>query len=453
MTAQDNPVAVWALHAGVDQTLQLPNANFRPVVRLGLLIVALGFGGFLLWASLAPLDEGVPANGSVVVETSRKSINHLNGGLVERILVREGQEVKAGDELVVLNEIQSRAALNATLNQWHVAQATVARLRAERGSAAAPEFARELIKAAGTDPEVAALVRAQESLFRTRRTALRGELSIIEAAVRGLETQLSSLAQLKTGRETQIALFEEQLTSYRKLRGDGFVSRNQVLEVERQLAEVQSKQSEDLANIAGINARLADLRMRGVQRETENRSEVEKQLADAQRDAATLGERLSAQRDTVSRLALRAPVAGTVVDLAVHTVGGVVKPGDRVMDIVPKGDSLIVEARVAPQYVDRLHPGQPADVHFDSYTGRVTRPVIRGQVSVVSADVLVDTRSGAPYYNMRVAIPAEEATRLGHLKLQAGMVATVMVKTGERSFLTYLTAPLLRRSITALGEQ
>ena len=381
----------WPTPIDAQPAMPLPNADYRSVVRLGLLFLILGFGGIAAWALLAPLDEGVPANGTVAVESSRKRIDHLNGGLVEKILVREGQLVQAGDELLVLNETQSRAALNATLNQWHVSMATLARLRAERATGAAViAFPAALTAAAAKDAEVAALVRSQEGLFRARRSALLGELNIIAESVAGLESQLKSLAQLKAGRETQIALFEEQLTSYRKLRRDGFVSRNQELDLERQLAEIQSKQSEDLSNIAGINARLAGFRMRGAQRETEYRSEVEAQLADVQREFATLGERLTAQRDAVSRLVLRAPVTGTVVDLATHTVGGVVKPGERLMDIVPQGDRLVIEARVAPQYIDHLRAGLPADVHFDAYSSRADRPVVKGEVAVVSADALTE---------------------------------------------------------------
>lgn len=431
--------------------LQLPDTNYHAVLRRGLWLLALGFGGFLAFALLAPLDEGVPAPGVVAVESNRKRIDHLNGGLVEQIMVREGQRVKEGDELVVLNEAQSRSALNATQSQWYTAMASLARLRAESAGAAAISFPPELKSAAG-EPEVAALMRAQEGLFKSRRAALEGELRIIRESVRGLEMQLASLAQLKVGRETQIALFNEQLQSYRNLRVEGFVSRNSLLDLERQLAEVQSKQSEDMSNIAGINARLAEFRMRGAQREIEYRREVESLMGDVQREYAVLNERLAGQRDTFARLVLRAPVAGTVVDLAVHTVGGVVKPGDRLMDIVPDGDALVVEARIAPQYIDRVYPGLPADVHFDAYSSRAFQPVVSGQVAVVSADALTDARTGATYYTLRVTVAPSEVKKLGNLQLQPGMQTTVMVKTGERSLMVYLLRPLLRRFNSALAE-
>lgn len=429
----------------------LPDADYNRAIRFGLWVLLLGFGGFFAWAALAPLDEGVPAPGVVSVESKRKRVDHLTGGIVEKILVREGDAVREGQDLVVLNETQALAALNATLTQWRIALATEARLNAERTGQSAIDFPKELTQSAA-EPEVAAAMRSQTELFRSRRTALQGELAIMRESVRGLELQLRSLDQLKAGREKQIELFQEQLASYQKLNAQGFVSRNQLLEIERQLAEVQSKQSEDLANIAGINARLAEFRMRAAQRELEYRREVETQLAEVQREAATLGERLTALRDIHTRLVVQAPVSGTVVDLAFHTLGGVIKPGDRILDIVPEGEELIVEAQVAPQYIDRVHAGLPAQIHFDAYMSRADRPVIQGKVMTVSADALTDQRTGTQYYSMRVAVPPKEVEKLGGLQLQPGMQGTVMVKTGERPLMVYLARPLLRRFTTALSE-
>ena len=431
----------------------LPDTDYARVLWWGLAILLLGGGGFGAWATLAPLDEGVPAEGTVAVESHRKQVDHLSGGVVEQILVREGQAVRAGDELLVLDATQARSALNATQGQRFTAMAMLDRLRAEREGRPTVDFGAELQVAATADPEVAALVHAQRDLFTSRRGALDGELRILGESVRGLEQQLGSLAQLRAERQKQIDLFNEQLASYRELRTSGFVSRNQLLDLERQLAEVTSRHSEDLSNIAGINARLAEFRMRGAQRQVEVRREVEAQLADVQRDLATLGERLAAQRDTHERLVLRSPVAGKVVDLAVHTVGGVVRPGERLMDIVPEHDSLIVEARIAPQYIDSVHAGLPADVHFDAYASQVQRPVIRGELAVVSADALKDERSGMRYYTVRVSVPPQEVRRLGDLRLLPGMQTTVMVKTGERTLMTYLLHPLLRRFQGGLSER
>jgi HlyD family type I secretion membrane fusion protein len=432
--------------------VSFPDTDYRREMRLGLWILLVGFGGFLLWAIFAPLDGGVPALGVVAVESTRKKVDHPGGGVIDKILVREGQLVNEGDDLITLNEVQARAALNATLSQWRTAVATQARLEAERDGAANVRFPKELTDAV-REPEVTALLRAQENLFSSRRAALQGELRIIRESVRGMEMQYNNLSSTRQGREKQVALFNEQLDSFQRLKKEGFVSRNYLVDVERQLAEVQTRQAEDLAKIADLSTRLSEYRMRGAQREMEYRREVETQLSEVQRDSATLGEKLAAQRDTVERLAIRAPVSGTVVDLAFHTIGGVVKPGDRIVDIVPHGDQLIVEAQLDPQYIDRVRAGQAADVHFDAYANRIAQPVVSGNVDVVSADALTDPRNGNSYYTLRVTVPAEEAKKLGNeLKLQPGMKSTVMVKTGESSLLTYLMRPLMRRFATAMTE-
>ena len=431
---------------------QVPDSDYGTMVRLGLLVLAVGFGGFLLWAIFAPLDEGVPAQGVVSVESKRKHLDHLTGGIIDRIVVREGEHVREGQELIVLNEVQAKAALDAYQSQWRIAAANEARLNAERLGLKTISFPKELTDAATAEPSVASMLRAQTELFRSRRTALEGELTIIRESVRGLELQLKSLERLQEGRDKQVQLFEEQLVSFRTLNKEGFVSRNALLDMERQLAEVQSKQSESLSNMASVNARLAEFRMRDAQRNFEYRREVESQLADVQRDLPTAAERVRAQRDTYSRLVVRTPVSGTVVDLAFYTVGGIIKAGDRILDIVPDGDELIVEAQVSPQYIDRVYPGLPADVHFDAYMGRVDRPMVTGKVKVVSADALTDQRTNNTYYAIRVAVPPSELRKLGKLQIQPGMQGTVMVKTGERSLLVYLARPLFRRFTTALGE-
>lgn len=430
----------------------LPQVDYRASIRLGAWMLAVGFGGFLAWAALAPLDEGVPAPGTVSVESKRKTIEHLNGGIVEKILVREGERVSAGQQLLVLNETQAKAAFTAARSQWRIALAMEARLQAERAGLKSVAFPKELI-AAQSDPEVATAMRDQTQVFRARRAALEGELSIMRESVLGLETQIKSLEQLLKDRERQIALFDEQLGSYRKLNRDGFISRNQLLETERQLTEVQTKQSEDLSNIAGVKARLAEFRTRAAQREVEYRKEVETQLTEVQKDLANSSEKYVSQQDVHRRLVITSPVAGRVVDLAAHTIGGVVKPGERIMDIVPEGDELIVEAQVPPQYIDRVHAELPADVHFDAYMSRPDRPVLKGKVSVVSADSLTDSRTGTAYYAMRVSVAGDELKKLGDMRMQPGMQATVMVKTGERTLMVYLVRPLLRRFTSAMSER
>jgi len=420
-------------------------------IRIGLVIVGAALGGFILWAGTVPLDEGVPAQGKLVVESQRKRIEHLTGGIVGSIRVKEGQRVRVGDELLVLDETQSGAALRAAEQQWWASLAVESRLEAELAGSTSLRFPQEL-QSRRDNPLVSSIIAAEQETFRTRRAAFAGEIGIMRGSQAGLEQQLRSLDALRSGRERQVSLLSEQMTAASALREQGYVSRNQALEVERQLVETQSRQGEDLASITATQARLAELRLRESQYRVDHRRDLEALMSDARRDSAMLAEKVAALRDTHSRLSIRAPVSGTVVDLAVTTVGGVVRAGDRVMDIVPDGDELVVEARLDPRFVDRVRPGLPADLHFDAYMNLAMRPLVTGEVKVVSADVMTDERSGAPYYTLRVAIPASERARLGDVQLQPGMLCSVMVKTGEHTLMAYLARPLLRRFSGALSE-
>ncbi len=451
LTHHANPAQpVGAVTMPAVQPQRLPNADHSSPLRRAAWLIVVGLGGFLLWAGLAPLDEGVPTPAQVSVENKRQRVEHLAGGLVEKILVRDGQQVQAGQDLVLLNEVQGKAALDSVKSQWVLAAATVARLQAEREGQGAVRFPAEL--EVDRSPAVQSVLMAQRDLLASKRRSLEGELRIVRESVKGLRAQLASLAQLKSGREKQVSLFNEQLDKFKGLQSQGFVSQNQLLDIERQLSEVQSKQAEDLANIAATNARLAEFELREQQIVNDYRKAVESELSEAQRELAVQAERMKGLSDSYDRLVIRAPVAGTVVDVAVNTVGGVVKPGDRVMDIVPVGEELVVEAQLPPQFIDRVRPGLAADVHFDAYVSLAKRPMVSGVVQTVSADVMTDQRSGVPYYTVRVRIDPQEMIRLQDVKLFPGMQCSVTIKTGERTLLAYLLRPLLKRTQAALLE-
>ncbi len=420
-------------------------------IKTGWSIVLVGVVGFFLWASFAPLDEGIPATGVLASESSRKQVAHHAGGIIERIVVKEGQRVEKDQVLLTLDETQSTSALKAAELQWWTALATEARLEAELTQRATLEIP-EILRSEGDNPDLQSILETQRGVLRSRRSAAAGEIRLIRGSQRGLETQLDSLQTLKSSRERQVALFSDQMASANALHLQGYVSKNQTLEIERQLNEVQSRQSEDLANINGIQARLAELKMRESQFYIDLRRETEAELADVRRELGALAERVAMLRDVNQRQVIRAPVSGTVVALAVTTVGGVIKPGDRVLDIVPDGDDLIVEARVDPRYVDRVRVGLPADLRFDAYMSSIQQPMVTGDVKVVSADAMHDERTGMAFYKIRVGIPSAEIKRLSGLKMQPGMPCTVMIKTGERSLLAYLMQPLLRRFAGAMAE-
>lgn len=427
------------------------STSLQREIRFGLFIIGSALGGFILWASAVPLDEGVPAQGKLVVESQRKRIEHLTGGIVAGIRVQEGQRVGVDDELIVLDEAQSGAALRAAEQQWWTSLAVESRLEAELTGNASLRFPDE-IESRRDNPSIRSIIAAQQDTFRTRRAAFVGEIGILRGSQSGLEQQLRSLDALRTGRERQFSLLSEQMSAAAALREQGYVSRNQALEVERQLAETQSRQGEDLASITATQARLAELRLRESQYRVDHQRGLEALLAEARRDSAMLAEKVASLRDTHSRLSIRAPVSGTIVDLAVTTVGGVIRAGDRIMDIVPDDENLVVEARLDPRFVDRVRPGLAADLHFDAYMNLAMRPLVTGQIKTISADVMIDERTGTPFYLLRVAISADEQERLGGVTLQPGMLCSVMVKTGAHTLMAYLARPLLRRFSGALSE-
>lgn len=430
------------------------NTDERPVVRFGMLTLAIGFGGFLLWAGLAPLDEGVPGTGVVSVDSKRKTVQHLKGGIVEAIEVREGARVKAGDVLVRLNDKEIKAQLDITRGQYWAVKATESRLLAERDGRSSVVFPAAMIEAAKTDQRAAEAMRAQSQLFAARRSALQSEMGTMDESIAGLHEQIRGLQSVEVGKKTQIDLLEKEVKALRGLVEEGFVPRNRLYELERALADLSGTRGNDLASVARAKAGISEVQLRKLQRQQDFRKEVETQMTDIQRDVGTQQDRLTALSDEFERTVIKAPTDGAVVGLEVHTIGGVIRPGDRIMDIVPEADALIVEAQLPVNLIDKVQVGQFANIHFQIVLSGGGQPAIQGKLVQVSADRLTEQRSGAPYYSARIQItPEGEAELLRHKVIpQAGMQADVVIITGERTVLQYLMRPLLSRLTTGMKE-
>lgn len=425
-------------------------SNPLPVMRVGLLVVLIGFVGFLAWAALAPLDAGVTASGMVAVESKRKTIQHLNGGIVQDILVKDGDRVKKGQVLLRLERTQIEAQRLITRTQLVGAKAVQARLLAERTGAEAPSFD-DPILAPKDDPLVREAITTQMALFKTRRKAIDGQLSILDTAIRGLQQQIEGLQALEKGKAEQVRLLQDELDSLRTLFEKGYVPRNRIFELERAIADISSRRSSDLSDIGRAQSTLNELRLRKLQLEQEFHKEVETQLADVQREAAILGERLIALDDELSRVEIRSPADGIVVGLSVHTIGGVIRAGEPILDLVPEGDPLIIEARIMPHLIERVAIGLPTLVRFVALDK--LNPVVQGEVTSVSADILTDKGTGQPYYAARITVPQEELLKLNYERINPGMPVDVVIKTGERSMLEYLLRPLLNHMFMALRER
>lgn len=436
----------------LDGEVVLPTDTGGPA-RIGLWALGLGFGGFLLWAAVAPLDEGVPTQGMVALDTKRKTIQHLSGGIVREVRVREGQLVKEGDVLIRLDDALVRANYESVHQHYMTVRAMEGRLAAEQTGAARITFHPDLV-AAAADPLVKQHMQNQELLFQSRRSALQAELQAIEEGIQGLEASVQGYEGMLQSRKTQLALVQEELKGTRELVREGYAPRNRQLELERMTADIMASTSDLQANLTRARRSIAEMKMRAIQRKQEYRKEVDSQLSDVRREVQADAEKFKAAREELGRTEIKAPVAGQVVGLMVQTVGGVIQPSQKLMDIVPQGESLILETKVLPHMIDRVRPGLEADVRFSAFA-HTPQLVVEGKIESISTDVLTEQGPTGmmSYYLARVSVTPEGLKELGHRQMQPGMPAEVLIKTGERSMLTYLLHPLTKRIAASMKEE
>ena len=422
----------------------------RAFLRWGMWLVIVGFGGFLSWASFAPLDRGVPVSGSVVVTGNRKAVQHPGGGVIARLRVHDGDKVQAGQVLVVMNTVSTQTRRDALQSQLRSLQLQTARLRAERTGESDLELLPELI-AAGDEPEVIEQLALQRQLLINRRAALRSELAAVDEGVAGTEALLAGMQSLLRSKQQQKQLLNEQLSGIRGLAAKGYVARNQLLSMEGELASVEGEIAETHGSIGRLQRQVIELRLQAQQRRDEYSKEVNTQLADGQAQIAALKNQLEKAEADLQDTQIRAPVAGTVVGMAVFTEGGVIQAGQQLMEIVPEDSPMEVEARVPVELIDKVHPALPVELLFSAFD-QSTTPRVAGEVTMVGADRLVDQQTGKPYYALRVKVTREGMDKLQGLTIRHGMPVEGFIRTGERSLMNYLLKPLTDRLHLALTE-
>ncbi len=427
-----------------------PSDARRPIAA-GLAIVAAAFGGFGLWALLAPLDSAVVAPGVVAVESSRKAVQHREGGIVAEILVREGQEVAAGAVLVRLDATEARARVAALRARLDAALTQQARLAAERDDAKSIVFAEELHTRAATDARLASLMTGEERQFAERRQSLAGQVRILEQRIAQLREEIAGLASLVLANERQTALMEDELVGLRELYEKGYYPRTRILAMERELARLAGERGSNIAAIARAENAIGESRMQILQLRQGRQEDVVAQLREVAAQINENEEHFLVAADMLRRTEIVAPQAGRVQGVKVHTVGGVVAPQAELMQIVPLDDRLVVEARVNPADIDNVGVGQEAQVRLTAFSVRTT-PVIEGRVATLSADRMIDERTSQPYYLARIEVPEEELRKLSDRPLQAGMPADVIIATGSRTLFQYLVKPLSDGIATGLRE-
>ena len=444
---QDAPV-VTSNNDGIPRA----SSDTRAASRTGLLVLAAGMGGFLLWASFAPLDEGVPTQGTVTLDTKRKTVQHISGGIVKEVLVKEGQLVTEGEPMLRLDGALAKANYEAVRQRYLGYRATQSRLFAEQAGRDVIDFHPD-IKIAMNDPLIKQHIATQQQLIQARRAALAADLQGIEEVIRGIQYQFETYQNILVQRRSQLALLTEELTNTRGMVKEGYTPRNRQLELERLVAESNASIADLTGNSLRVSRNVAELSQRSLARMQEYRKEIESQLAEVTREVQSDAEKFVAVTAELDRMEIKAPANGQVVGLTVQTVGAVLQPGQKLLDVVPDSQTLLLEAYIPPHLIDRVKSGLEADIRFSSFK-HSPQLVLEGKVLSISGDLLSDPlQPQITHYLARVQVTPAGMKTLGHRRMQPGMPAEIVIKTGERSLLKYLTHPLTKRLAASMKEE
>ena len=395
-----------------------------------LLFIALfGLGG--VWAATAPIDGASLAPGIVTVRSYSKIIQHLEGGIIDQIFVENGARVNEGDPILNLDSTQSLAALEIANNEYIALRALEMRLVAERDGLTILQYPSEFLDLGETTAEETS---GQIEIFNARRSAIENSIQVLEQRVQQLRSQIIGLTALRESKDTLANSFEEESEDIRELLGQGFSDKTRLRDLERNIATFLGEAAELHASISATEIQIGETQLQIIQQEREFRNQVVTELGEVQTNVNEVIERITALQDVVSRTTVRAPESGIVNGLQVHTIGGVIGPGMRIVDIVPQEEDLIIEAEVPPIDIDRVEIGQNATVRFSTF-GMGSVPRIHGEVINISAESMINETTNIPYYLARVEVSPDSLDDLGGLVLVPGMPAEVYIATGERTFL------------------
>jgi HlyD family type I secretion membrane fusion protein len=419
---------------------EAPNDSCGRAAMVGWTIIAIFFGGFGTWAATAPLNGAVVAQAVVKVEGNRKSVQHLDGGIVKELRVKEGDRVSAGDVLIVLDDTQARAEYEVLSEELVVLRATEVRLLTELDHGLQLVMPDDL-KFGHDDPYVRSIWNGQVRQFESRAAAMEGQRNVIQEKINQLRAQI-------VGAEAQLRAFDEQRASVKKeadsvapLVERGLVAKPRIFQLERTAFSLEGQVGDTSANIAKFRQAIAEQAQQIAQLDCDRMTEVTKDLRETQGKLLEVRSKRTNAQAVLSRMEIKSPYTGKVVALNVFSVGGVITRGDKILDIVPEQDALTVEAQVAVEDISDVHPNMRAEVHLTAYKQRTT-PVVHGDVVQVSADRLTDSKSDKPYYVASIHIYESELAKLPQVHLYPGMPATVMLPTIERTALDYLIGPL-----------
>lgn len=437
------------MSSNADPRTEKPDQNDRKYHRIGYVIIAIVFFGFGGWSALAPLGSAAPAMGMVVVQSERRVLQHLEGGILEQLLVREGDQVKQGQLLAKLDVIQTQANLDVLTSQMLVTEAQIHRLKTERSGDAVIEW--PTVLNGESVARIADVLREQEALFEKRQNALAGEISILSQRADQLRSRIRGLLESKETKNLLLESFTTEYESLKRLLDEGFVDETRVRDFERRIVELRGDLQSLDSEIQSAEIQIGEAELQILQTRSVFDRELQSQLTELQARRDELREQMRVAQDRLQRAEIIAPVDGVVLTIEVTTEGGVVPAGQPFITIVPEEDDLMVEAQVAPVDVDRVRIGQVAELQFSSFDQN-SMPKIYGAVLNVSADALTDRNSGTSYYLASLEIPMEERAKLRGYQLVPGMPVNVLIQTGERTLWQYLTKPLAQGMSRALIE-
>jgi HlyD family type I secretion membrane fusion protein len=432
-----------------DLARKLSSTSDRVVRKLGIAGgVALGL--VLAIGTLVPIQSGALAPGHVTVENKRKTVQHLDGGIIRAIHVKEGGRVRAGDLLVTLDAARAQLNVSVYQAQEDALRAEQASLEAQLLGASAITFPADLMKRIG-DPHVASIIRSQRAAFAARRDNIGGRKAQLGEQIGMLHEQIGGDQAGSAARSEQLALLDSEIADVEKLVAKGFATKPRLLALKRAAAQVRGERAALSAEAAKLRTQQSEVRIQSLQVEREVASDAADAMRSIEGQLAEVQEKLAAAKQILERTKIRAPVSGTVVGMRPTTIGGVIQPGEPLMDVVPTAGRLVVSARVSPRDANRLHVGQRADLRF-APSG--TRPAIvtDGTLQKFSADALTDPRTGDLYFDAEVIVSEASARRLPPELSKPGVPAEVLIKTGSRTAIGYMLAPISRARFHAMRE-
>lgn len=419
----------------------------RPIRRIGYAVLFVTFGLFGSWATFAPLNSAALAPGVVTVKSYRKTVQHLEGGIIKAIYVRDGDQVQAGDVLLELDGTQTLAELEMVRSQLIAAVALNARLTAERDGLETVEFKQD----SSADQRVFEAQQNEMQVFQARRAARLGETGVLQKRVVQLDEQIRGIQAVIAGKQKESGFYDEEVGDLSALLKEGFVDKQRLREQQRNSVRLLSEIAELRSSITGARLQIGETELQIMQLNKDFISEVVTQQSEVQTNIFDLNERFSAISERAQRIRVRAPEAGMVLGMQVHTVGGVIAPGTPLLDLVPASEDLVVDAQISPIDIDRIGVGKLTDIRFSAFKSAST-PVIEGRLAQISADRLVNEQTGVPYYLGRVELTEKGRQALGDLSLVPGMPAEVLINTGERTLLNYLVQPATNAFARSLIE-